>query len=47
MSLGTRDLRMLEAGANVQLTYGKVPMYSFEQTRQALAKLRQCVNRPA
>jgi hypothetical protein len=43
MSLTANDLQMLEAGANLQFGYGTVPMYRFEQTRQAIAKLRQCV----
>lgn len=43
MSLTANDLQMLEAGANLQLGYGPVPAYRFEKTRQAIAKLRQCV----
>jgi hypothetical protein len=43
MSLTANDVQMLEAGANLQLGYGPVSMYRFEQTRQAVAKLRQCV----
>jgi hypothetical protein len=42
MSLTADDVRMLEAGASLQLGYGKGLLYRFEQTREALAKLRQC-----
>jgi hypothetical protein len=42
MTLTPDDVRMLEAGANLQLGYGKDLLYRFEQTREALVKLRQC-----
>ena len=43
LRLSANDLRMLEAGANLQLSHGPVPLYRFEQTRQAIAALRQCM----
>ncbi len=43
MTMGPDDLRGLEAGANLQLGYGKGLLYSFDQTKQALAQLRQCI----
>jgi hypothetical protein len=46
IAMSANDLQQLEAGANLQLSYGKVPVYRFEQTRQALTKLRQCAGRP-
>lgn len=43
MKMGPDELRMLEAGANLQLSYGKDLLYRFDQTKQAIAQLRQCV----
>jgi hypothetical protein len=43
MMLTADHMRMLEAGANLQLAYGKGLLYRFEKTREALAQLRQCV----
>jgi hypothetical protein len=42
MTLTADDLRMLEAGANLQLGYGQGLLYRFEQTREALTQLRRC-----